>query len=47
VVNPWGEVIASLDENEGLVTVRIDLDLVEDVRKRIPVWTDRKPDLYQ
>jgi predicted amidohydrolase len=46
VVNPWGEVIASLDENEGLITVPIDLDLVEDVRKRIPVWADRKPDIY-
>lgn len=46
VVNPWGEVVASLNENEGLITVPIDLDLVEDVRKRIPVWADRKSDLY-
>jgi omega-amidase len=45
-VNPWGEIIAKLGEKEGLATVQIDLDLVDDVRKRIPVWSDRKPDLY-
>jgi predicted amidohydrolase len=46
VINPWGEVVVSLGENEGFITVPIDMDLVEDVRKRIPVWTDRKPDIY-
>jgi omega-amidase len=46
VINPWGEVVTSMGENEGLVTVPIDLDLVDNVRKRIPVWEDRKPDLY-
>jgi omega-amidase len=46
VINPWGEVVASLGGNEGLITVPIDLDLVEDVRNRIPVWIDRKPDHY-
>jgi predicted amidohydrolase len=46
VINPWGEVVASVGENEGLITVPIDLDLVNEVRKRIPVWEDHKPDLY-
>ncbi len=46
VINPWGEVVASLEENQGLITVPIDLDLVEDVRNRIPVWVDRRPNLY-
>lgn len=46
VINPWGDVIAELGESDGLLTVQIDLDNVEDVRNRIPVWLDRKPDLY-
>jgi omega-amidase len=46
VINPWGEVVASMEEKEGLITIPIDLDLVEEVRNRIPVWADRRPDLY-
>lgn len=46
VVNPWGEVLVEGGETEVLLTVTIDLNRVDDVRRRIPVFGDRRPDLY-
>jgi predicted amidohydrolase len=46
VIDPWGEVILEMDENEDIKTVDIDLSTVDDVRKRIPVFKDRRPDIY-
>jgi len=47
VVDPWGEVIAESGEQEGVLTVEIDLGLVDEVRTRIPIFEDRRPSLYQ
>jgi len=46
VVNPWGEVIATTDETESVVTVDIDLNVVDDFRQQIPVRQQRRVDLY-
>jgi omega-amidase len=46
IINPWGEVVAEGSENEEVVTAEIDTATVKAVRKFIPVWQDRKPDLY-
>ena len=46
VVDPWGKVIAATDEKEGLVLADIDMDIVQDVRKKIPVRTQRREDVY-
>ncbi|MBA1335735.1 MAG: Aliphatic amidase AmiE [Firmicutes bacterium] len=46
VVDPWGEVIAQAGDKECIVNVKIDLGLVDDVRNRIPVFSDRREDLY-
>lgn len=46
VVDPWGEIIARAGDKECIVNVKIDLDLVNDVRSRIPVFSDRREDLY-
>ena len=46
VISPWGKILGELDDQEGFLTVKIDLDEVEQVRKRIPVWADRKPGIY-
>lgn len=47
VIDPWGEVLLEADEQEGIHRVEIDLSLVDDVRKRIPVFDDRRPDIYE
>jgi omega-amidase len=46
VVDPWGEILIELGENAGVYTVELDLALVDDVRQRIPVLSDRRPELY-
>ena len=45
-VNPWGETLIESSETEALLTVRIDLDTVEATRAKIPIFADRRPELY-
>lgn len=46
VIDPWGETLVEGGEEETLLTVSVDLAQVEAVRKRIPVFEDRRPELY-
>lgn len=47
VVDPWGEaVVEAGPEAEALLTCEIDLAKVNDIRQRIPVFNDRRADLY-
>ena len=46
VIAPWGELLLSNQTEEGLFYVNIDLDEVDRVRKTIPVFQDRRTDLY-
>ncbi|MBP1999600.1 putative amidohydrolase [Paenibacillus shirakamiensis] len=47
IIDPWGEIIAEGGESEELVSGQIDLNLVDEVRTKIPVFEDRRPYLYQ
>lgn len=42
VVNPWGDVIAHCEEGEAVVLAEIDLDLLREVRSRMPVQQHRQ-----
>lgn len=46
VVNPNAEVIDSLDEKEGTLIVELDADKIEETRKGIPIYTQRRFDVY-
>jgi omega-amidase len=47
IVSPWGEVLAEGDtENEALLTAEIDFSQVPEIRQRIPVFQDRRPEIY-
>ncbi|MCB8921780.1 MAG: carbon-nitrogen family hydrolase [Ardenticatenaceae bacterium] len=46
VVDPWGEVVLEMSEDEGVATAVLDLSMVDNVRAQIPVFADRRPDLY-
>ncbi|MEK8129769.1 carbon-nitrogen family hydrolase [Paenibacillus filicis] len=46
VIDPWGEVLAEGDGSEQIIRATIDLGLVDEVRKRIPIFEDRRPGLY-
>ncbi len=47
VIDPWGETVAEAGEGEELLTAEIDLDRVREVRRRMKVFRDRRPDLYR
>jgi len=46
VIDPWGETLIEGGETEALLTVRIDLETVEATRNKIPIFADRRPELY-
>ncbi len=46
VTDPWGSIVAQLDEKEGILTVELDFDKVEKVREQLPLWKHRRTDLY-
>jgi len=46
IVDPWGEVIAETDETETIISAAVDLAKPDEVRGRIPVFMDRRPELY-
>jgi len=45
-VSPWGNVLAQLDERSGILMVELDLTQVDEVREALPVWKQRREDLY-
>jgi omega-amidase len=47
VIDPWGEILFEADDQEGLHMVEIDLGVVPEIRSRIPIFEDRRPDLYK
>jgi omega-amidase len=47
IIDPWGETVVEAGSGEVLLTATIDLELVASIRQRIPVFDDRRPDLYQ
>jgi len=46
VVNPWGEVLEMLDEKEGSLRCRLDLEQTEAVRRQLPLLAHRRRDIY-
>lgn len=46
VIEPWGEILWTGNETEELAVVDVDFDKVDEVRTRIPVYDDRRPELY-
>ncbi|TQE92076.1 carbon-nitrogen family hydrolase [Ureibacillus terrenus] len=46
VIEPWGEVLWTGAEDEELAVIDVDFSKVDEVRTRIPVYDDRRPELY-
>lgn len=47
IIGPWGEDIAEAGEEETILYGEIDVDQVDKVRETIPIFTDRRPELYK
>lgn len=45
-VNPWGQILAQLDEKPGVLIVDLDFAQIEEVREALPVWKQRRENLY-
>ncbi|MCB0209520.1 MAG: carbon-nitrogen family hydrolase [Anaerolineae bacterium] len=47
IIDPWGNAVVEAGETEILLTATIETDMVDTVRQKIPVFKDRRPDLYR
>jgi predicted amidohydrolase len=47
VIDPLGNVVLDAGEDEALVTTEFDFDQIDQVRGSIPVFDDRRPELYE
>jgi predicted amidohydrolase len=46
IVDPWGVVLATATDTEAAIVADLDLSLLADVRRRLPVLTHRREDVY-
>ena len=47
LVNPWGEIIDQLDEKQDVLVKELDLDLIEEYRRKLPIVNNKRVDLYK
>lgn len=47
VIDPWGNVLAEGGEGEEILRAEFDPAQVAEIRSRIPVFRDRRPDIYR
>ncbi len=46
LIDPWGEILAEGEEEEGLIMADFDLDQAVKVREKMTVYQDRVPQIY-
>lgn len=47
IINPWGDVVAEGSEtDEQVIIADVDFGMVAEVRKKIPIFADRRPQCY-
>lgn len=46
-LDPWGETLVEMDDQEGIAFATIDTAILDDIRQKINIYQDRKPDYYQ
>ena len=47
IIDPWGQTLALAEEQEQLLTADCDRAVLTDIRSSIPVFRDRRPELYK
>ncbi len=47
IIDPWGEVLAEMESECGIVGAEIDLSKLHDTRKQLPCRQHYRPDLFQ
>ena len=46
IIEPFGKTLALAGENEEILTAECDLQILNQIRNSIPVFSDRRPELY-
>jgi predicted amidohydrolase len=46
IIDPWGDIVAEAEEGEAILFGELDIEKVRNVRSQIPIFDDRRPDLY-
>jgi predicted amidohydrolase len=47
IVDPWGLVLAAAPDAETAIVADLDFGLLEDVRRKLPSLTHRRPEVYE
>ncbi len=47
IIDPWGETVALAGEGEEIISAVCDLSILTKIRSTIPVFRDRRPELYK
>jgi omega-amidase len=47
IIDPWGEIISKGGTSEEIIFGKIDLKKVDEIRGRIPIFEDRKEEIYK
>ncbi len=47
IVDPWGESVCTLGDKEEIGICDIDLSIIDKVRNRLPLLSDRREDIYR
>jgi predicted amidohydrolase len=47
VITPWGEIEKECDTEASFLAIKLDLNKVKEVRKGIPIFNDRRKELYE
>ena len=47
IVSPWADILATIDEKEGIVVADLDLSKVGEVRQGIPIADQKRSDIYK
>lgn len=47
IADPWGEIIAGLEDGEGFATAELDFDALAETRRKLPAVEHRRPELFR
>ena len=47
IIDPWGETLALAGESQQILSARCDLSILQNIRGTIPVFRDRRPEIYE
>ncbi|MDO5123317.1 MAG: carbon-nitrogen family hydrolase [Eubacteriales bacterium] len=47
IINPLGDILAKAGETEQIITSECDMGVISEIRENIPVFRDRREDLYR